>query len=275
MQAARGGLVIIVGAHRVRRRVTGKCDHNHTRPSAGLPPSSQPMPSNVADNIAKVRERIGRACRASGRAESAVTLIAVSKTRAPAAIRAANAAGITDIGENYCQEALEKIAALADLPLTWHFIGPLQSNKTRAIAEHFAWVHSVDRLKLAQRLAAQRPPQLPPLNICVQVNIDDEASKSGVPPSELPALLEAIMTLPQLRVRGLMAIPQPQADANRAAFIQMRALLAQQQQRWPQLDTLSMGMSADFDSAIEEGATLIRVGTDIFGARVQPIEPTF
>jgi len=227
------------------------------------------MPANVATNIAKVRERIGRACLAAGRPESDVTLIAVSKTQSAAAIRDAYAAGISNIGENYCQEAIEKIATLGDLSLTWHFIGPLQSNKTRPIAEHFAWVHSVDRLKLAQRLSAQRPSDLPPLNICVQVNIDDEASKSGVAPEELPALLEAIIELPHLSVRGLMAIPQPHSNPadQRAALIKMRALFDQQCQRWPQLDTLSMGMSDDFELAIEAGATMIRVGTDIFGAR--------
>lgn len=232
-------------------------------------PSSRAMPANVATNIAKVRERIGRACRTSGRAESAVTLIAVSKTQPDTAIRDAYAAGIGDIGENYCQEAIEKIAMLGDLPLTWHFIGPLQSNKTRLIAERFAWVHSVDRLKLAQRLSAQRPTDLPPLNVCVQVNIDDEASKSGVAPEELSSLLEAIIELPHLRVRGLMAIPEPKINPadQCAALNKMRVLFDEQRQRWPQLDTLSMGMSDDFELAIEAGTTMIRVGTDIFGAR--------
>lgn len=232
-------------------------------------PNSRAMPANVAINIAKVRERIGQACRSAGRIEPDITLIAVSKTQPDAAIRAAHAAGITDIGENYCQEAIEKIAMLGDLPLTWHFIGPLQSNKTRLVAEHFAWVHSVDRLKLAQRLSAQRPSELPPLNICVQVNIDDEASKSGIAPQELSALLEAIIELPHLRVRGLMAIPKPHLNPadQRAALNKMRALFDQQRQRWPQLDTLSMGMSDDFELAIDAGATMVRVGTDIFGAR--------
>jgi pyridoxal phosphate enzyme (YggS family) len=227
------------------------------------------MPANVAINIAKVRERIGRACRAAGRAESDVTLIAVSKTQPDSAIRAAHNAGLSDIGENYCQEAIEKIAMLDGLPLTWHFIGPLQSNKTRPIAERFAWVHSVDRLKLAQRLSAQRPSEMPPLNVCVQVNIDDEASKSGIAPEALSSLLEAVIELPHLRVRGLMAIPKPHANPSdqREAFIKMRVLFEQQRQRWPQLDTLSMGMSDDFELAIEAGATMIRVGTDIFGAR--------
>lgn len=227
------------------------------------------MPANVATNIAKVRERIGRACRSAGRAESEITLIAVSKTQSDVAIRAAYAAGVSDIGENYCQEAIEKIAMLGDLPLTWHFIGPLQSNKTRLVAEHFAWVHSVDRLKLAQRLSAQRPHELPPLNVCVQVNIDDEVSKSGVAPEELSSLLEAIIELSNLRVRGLMAIPKPHTNPSdqRKALIKMRTLFERQRQRWPQLDTLSMGMSDDFELAIEAGATMVRVGTDIFGAR--------
>lgn len=227
------------------------------------------MPANVATNIAKVRERIGRACRAAGRDDSEITLIAVSKTRPDTAIRSAHAAGIGNIGENYCQEALEKITALGDLPLTWHFIGPLQSNKTRPIAEHFAWVHSIDRLKLAQRLSAQRPPELPPLNVCVQVNIDDEASKSGLAPEGLSALLEAMIELPNLRVRGLMAIPKPHTNPSdqREALIKMRTLFERQRQRWPQLDTLSMGMSGDLELAIEAGATMVRVGTDIFGTR--------
>ncbi len=223
------------------------------------------MPSDVDINIAKVRERIGRACINSGRSEREVTLLAVSKTRSTEEIRAAAANGVTDVGENYGQEALPKIAALGDLALAWHFIGPLQSNKTRLVAEHFAWAHSVDRLKIAQRLAEQRPPQLPPLNICLQINIDEEPSKAGIAPAELAELLEATLQLPQLCVRGLMAIPD--ASRGRASFARLRALFEVQRQRWPQLDTLSMGMSADFEDAIAEGATIVRVGTDIFGAR--------
>lgn len=223
------------------------------------------MPSDVVINIAKVRERIRQACVNSGRSEREVTLLAVSKTRSAEEIRTAAINGITDIGENYGQEALPKIAALGDLPLTWHFIGPLQSNKTRLVAEHFAWAHSVDRLKIAQRLAEQRPPQLPPLNVCLQINIDEEPSKAGIAPAELAELLDATMKLPQLRVRGLMAIPD--ASRGRASFARLRALFDIQRQRWPQLDTLSMGMSADFEGAIAEGATIVRVGTDIFGVR--------
>jgi pyridoxal phosphate enzyme (YggS family) len=224
------------------------------------------MSSDVAINIAKVRERIRRACIKNGRDANAVTLLAVSKTRGSDAIRAAAGAGVIDIGENYCQEALEKIAALTDLKLNWHFIGPLQSNKTRAIAEHFAWVHSVDRLKIAQRLSEQRPLELPPLNICLQVNIDAEPSKAGSAPAALPDLIEAVMPLPNLRLRGLMAIPE--ANQGRGSFARLRELFETQRQCWPQLDTLSMGMSADFEEAIAEGATIVRVGTDIFGARL-------
>ena len=227
------------------------------------------MPSDIAFNIANVRERIRQACIKSGRSENAVHLLAVSKLQSPAAIRAAVAAGIDALGENYCQEGLEKIAALADLKVSWHFIGPLQSNKTRAVAHHFDWVHSVERLKIAQRLSEQRPPERPPLNICVQVNIDDEPTKAGITPAELPTLMAQLMTLPHLRVRGLMAIPRADADdtSRRASFTRLRELLAIEQGHWPQLDTLSMGMSADLELAIAEGATMVRVGTDIFGTR--------
>ena len=241
----------------------GNCDDNH-RLGKDCDNSSA-MPSEVATNIANVRERIRQACVASGRRESEVLLLAVSKTQGPAAIRAAAVAGVGDIGENYCQEALAKIAALGDLALTWHFIGPLQSNKSRTVAEHFAWVHSVDRLKIAERLSQQRPSHLLPLNICVQVNIDGEATKAGVEPAALPALLESIMPLPHLQVRGLMAIPESTQPQH--SFARLRALFEQQRRRWPQLDTLSMGMSGDLETAIAEGATIVRVGTDIFGAR--------
>ena len=227
------------------------------------------MPSDIAFNIANVRDRIRRACINNGRDENAVSLLAVSKQQGPAAIRAAVAAGVTAFGENYCQEGLEKIAALADLKVSWHFIGPLQSNKTSPVTHHFDWVHSVDRFKIAQRLAEQRPPQRPPLDICIQVNIDGEPTKAGVAPAELPALMAKLQALPRLRVRGLMAIPKADAGdtSRRASFARLRELLAAEQERWPQLDTLSMGMSADLELAIAEGATLVRVGTDIFGAR--------
>jgi hypothetical protein len=174
-----------------------------------------------------------------------------------------------EFGENYLQEALTKIEELADLDLCWHFIGPIQANKTRPIAEHFHWVHSVDRLKIARRLSDQRPPKLPDLQICLQVNISGEGSKSGVSLEQLPALARAVMTLPRLQLRGLMAIPAANADtgAQHNAFATLRKALADLKREMPQLDTLSMGMSADLEAAIAEGATIIRVGTDIFGPR--------
>ncbi|HUH37581.1 MAG TPA: YggS family pyridoxal phosphate-dependent enzyme [Spongiibacteraceae bacterium] len=219
--------------------------------------------------IAKVQSRIRAAAEAAGRAPGDVGLIAVSKTRPAAAIREAYAAGLHQFGENYLQEALAKQAELADLPLTWHFIGPIQSNKTRAIAEQFDWVHSVDRLKVAQRLSAQRPAGLPPLQLCLQVNISGEVSKSGAAPDALETLAAAVCALPGIRLRGLMAIPAASDDPaiQRAAFARLRALLQRLQRQHPQLDTLSMGMSADLEAAIAEGATLVRIGTDIFGPR--------
>ena len=195
-----------------------------------------------------------------------VGLLAVSKTQPAAAIREAAAAGIRDFGENYLQEALDKQAELSDLPLAWHFIGPIQSNKTKSIAEHFDWVHSVDRLKIAQRLSDQRPTALPPLNICLQVNVSGEASKSGCAPEELPKLAQAVAAMPHLRLRGLMCIPAPSEDPaeQRAAFARLRAL----RDELPlTLDTLSMGMSQDLEAAIAEGATWVRIGTALFGAR--------
>lgn len=227
------------------------------------------MPADIAENIAKVRERIRAACAKYDRPETAVTLLAVSKTHPPAAVRAAAAAGVVDIGENYLQEARAKQLELGDLPLTWHFIGPIQSNKTRIVAEHFAWAHSVDRLKVAQRLSEQRPPALAPLNVCLQVNISGEDSKAGVAAAELPALALAVAALPRLRLRGVMALPRPSADPGqqRSAFAAVRAAFTAAQRQLPQLDTLSMGMSADLEAAIAEGATIVRVGTDIFGPR--------
>jgi pyridoxal phosphate enzyme (YggS family) len=222
--------------------------------------------STIADNIASVAARIAAAANAAGRDESSIHLLAVSKTKPAAALREAHAAGIRDFGENYLQEALGKQLELVDLPLTWHFIGPIQSNKTRAIAEHFDWVHSVDRLKIAQRLSEQRPAELPPLNICIQVNVSGEASKSGCAPADLPALATAIAQLPRLRLRGLMAIPEPTDEraAQDAAFAAVRQL---QEQLNLDLDTLSMGMSHDLESAIAQGATWVRIGTALFGAR--------
>ncbi|SDU26856.1 YggS family pyridoxal phosphate-dependent enzyme [Pseudomonas yamanorum] len=222
--------------------------------------------STIADNISLVSERIRAAAQASQRDADSVHLLAVSKTKPAQAVREAYAAGLRDFGENYLQEALGKQAELTDLPLSWHFIGPIQSNKTRAIAENFAWVHSVDRLKIAQRLSEQRPADLPPLNICIQVNVSGEASKSGCTPADLPALAEAISALPRLKLRGLMAIPEPTGDRAEqdAAFATVRDLQASLNLG---LDTLSMGMSHDLESAIAQGATWVRIGTALFGAR--------
>jgi pyridoxal phosphate enzyme (YggS family) len=198
-----------------------------------------------------------------------VLLVAVSKTRPARDIRAAHACGLTEFGESYLQEALQKVQELADLHLVWHFIGPIQSNKTAAIAAHFDWIHSIDRIKIATRLSEQRPSQLPPLQVCLQVNVSGEASKSGVHLEELPQLAEAVLALPRLKLRGLMAIPAADADRQhqREDFGKMRAALRQLQTLAPDLDTLSMGMSDDMDLAIEEGATIVRVGTAIFGPR--------
>ncbi|HET9462681.1 MAG TPA: YggS family pyridoxal phosphate-dependent enzyme [Thiobacillus sp.] len=218
-----------------------------------------------------VRARIARAAAEAGRDVATVRLLAVSKTFDAAAVRAMAACGQREFGESYLQEALGKQAALSDLALLWHFIGPIQSNKTRAIAENFSWVHGVDRLKIAERLSAQRPPGLPPLRICIEVNVSGEASKGGVAASELPALADAVAKLPGLQLRGLMAIPAPTPDVatQRAAFRQVReaydALIA----CGHALDTLSMGMSADLDAAILEGATIVRIGSALFGERTK------
>lgn len=220
-------------------------------------------------NLTAVHKRIELAALAAGRRPHSVLLLAVSKTKAAEAVRSAFAAGCRDFGENYLQEGVDKALALIDLPICWHFIGPIQANKTRAIAEQFDWVHGVDRLKVAQRLSAQRPVEKGPLNICLQLNVSHEASKSGVTLDQLDELAAAIESLPNLRLRGLMAIPAPSVDPveQRAAFAAVRQALEKLQQRWPTLDTLSMGMSADLEAAIAEGATIVRVGTDIFGAR--------
>lgn len=216
-----------------------------------------------------VRSRIAAAALAASRVPGDIALLAVSKRFSALEVRAAYAAGQREFGENYVQEALEKMSALTDLPLTWHFIGPLQSNKTRAIAEHFDWVHSVARLNIAQRLADARPAARPPLNVCVQVNLRAEPSKSGVAPSALQSLVEAVRALPRLRLRGLMAIPEPVGDQalQRQAFASLRQLLEQLNHTGFALDTLSMGMSQDLEAAVMEGATLVRVGTAIFGER--------
>jgi len=222
--------------------------------------------STIAENISTLAERIRSAAQAVQRDPASVGLLAVSKTKPASDLREAYDAGLRDFGENYLQEALGKQAELSDLPLIWHFIGPIQSNKTRAIAEHFAWVHSVDRLKIAQRLSEQRPPELPPLNICIQVNVSGEASKSGCSPEDLPALAQAISMLPNLKLRGLMAIPEPtdDRDEQNASFAAVSTLQAQ---LGLPLDTLSMGMSHDLEAAIAQGATWVRIGTALFGAR--------
>jgi pyridoxal phosphate enzyme (YggS family) len=226
--------------------------------------------------IRGIHARIDAAALAAGRPAGRVTLVAVSKTFDAAHVLAAAEAGQVDFGENYVQEAIEKIAAVrAAAPtrrIVWHFIGPIQSNKTRPIAEQFDWVQSVDRLKVAERLSQQRPPERGPLNVLLQVNVSGEASKSGVAPEALPALADAVASLPALRLRGLMAIPEPTEDASRqrAAFDTMQALFTALRARHPGCDTLSMGMSADLEAAVAAGSTMVRVGTAIFGARAQP-----
>ena len=223
----------------------------------------------IATQLQAVRARIAAACHAAGRDPSSVQLLAVSKTFGAEAVRAAHAAGQTAFGENYIQEAVDKMAALADLSLQWHCIGPIQSNKTRLVAEHFAWAQTVDRLKIAQRLHEQRPPELAPLQVCLQVNVDGGATKSGVAPAELSALAQAVAALPRLQLRGLMCIPDPQPDAAamQAVFLRARALYEQLRSEGHALDTLSMGMSGDLEAAIHAGSTLVRVGTAIFGGR--------
>ncbi|WP_295519668.1 YggS family pyridoxal phosphate-dependent enzyme [Limnohabitans sp. Rim8] len=227
------------------------------------------MDSLIAQNLAQVHTDIAAACEAAGRLADSVQLLAVSKTWGPEAVRAAHAAGQTAFGENYIQEAVEKMAALRDLPLQWHCIGPIQSNKTKLVAEHFDWVHSIDRLKIAQRLSEQRPPTLAPLQVCIQVNVDGGSTKSGVSPPELPALAQAVAALPHLQLRGLMTIPEPaETEAQmRAVHAKAKALFESLRQQGLPLDTLSMGMSADLAPAIAQGSTLVRLGTAIFGKR--------
>ena len=227
--------------------------------------------TTIAAKLQQVRARIATACRQAGRNVEDVTLLAVSKTFGPQAVRAAADAGQLDFGENYLQEGVDKIAALADLRgrLRWHCIGPIQSNKTRLVAEHFDWAHSVERLKIAERLSAQRPADRPPLNVCLQVNIDGGPTKSGVAPAEALALARAVAALPRLALRGLMTIPEPAPDfeAARAIHASAKALFDQLNAEGLGLDTLSMGMSADLEAAVDAGATMVRVGTAIFGAR--------
>jgi pyridoxal phosphate enzyme (YggS family) len=229
--------------------------------------------STIPHKLQAVDALISTASKAAGRDRASVQLLAVSKTFPTEAVLEAVAAGQRAFGENYQQEALDKIVAVAAAvpaePVEWHFIGPIQSNKTRPIAASFAWVHTVERLKIAQRLSEQRPGGLPPLNICIQVNISGEASKSGATPEELPALARQVAALPNLKLRGLMAIPEPEIDEakQRAAFARLRVLAEQLRADGLELDTLSMGMSADLAAAIAEGATIVRVGSAIFGSR--------
>lgn len=225
----------------------------------------------ISTNLQAVNARIAAAAQAAGRNPESVRLLAVSKTFPPQAVREAADAGQRAFGENYVQEGVAKIAELADATLEWHFIGPLQSNKTRPVAEHFDWVHSIERLKIAERLSEARGPDRPPLQVCVQVNVSGEASKSGVAPDEARVLARAVAMLPNLRLRGLMAIPEPTGDmaSARRRFASLRELRDALNAEGLQLDTLSMGMSDDLEAAILEGATIVRVGKAIFGERTR------
>ncbi len=227
------------------------------------------IPTTLQARLSTVRDRVANACAAVRRPAESVGLVAVSKTFPATAVREAAAGGQRDFGENYLQEALEKLDATADLPLIWHFIGPIQSNKTRPIAERFDWVHTVDREKIVRRLSEQRPETRGPLNVCIEVNVSGEATKSGVAPAAVPALARVVAALPRLRLRGLMAIPEPTADMDlqRQRFATLRELNESLVREGLALDTLSMGMSADLEAAIAEGATMVRVGTAIFGER--------
>jgi pyridoxal phosphate enzyme (YggS family) len=226
-------------------------------------------PQNLPENIRRVQERIERAAAESARSVDSVTLLAVTKSQPAEIVRSAAQAGLSEFGESYVQEALGKIDSLADLALVWHFVGRIQTNKTRDIAENFSWVHGIERLRIAERLSAQRPFHAPPLNVCLQVNLAAEASKGGLAPSEVPALAEEVAALPRLTLRGLMCIPpaDPDMDAQRRRFTELAELLASLNADGAHLDTLSMGMSADLEAAILAGATIVRVGTALFGAR--------
>ena len=230
-----------------------------------------PLPPAIRENLEAVLARMHSACQTAARDPASVRLLAVSKTFPAAAVAEAHAAGQSAFGENYVQEAVDKIGALVDLPLEWHYIGPIQSNKTRPIAEHFAWVHAVDRLKIAERLSAHRPADLPDLQVCLQVNVSAETSKSGIESAAILNLARQVAPLPRLKLRGLMAIPAPSAGraAQRAPFRELRLLKEQLDAAGLECDTLSMGMSADLEAAIMEGATMVRIGTSIFGPRTR------
>jgi PLP dependent protein len=238
-------------------------------------------PQNLVRNLEAVRERITRAAARAGRNADSITLVGASKSQPSAVIEAAARAGLTDFGESYLQEALGKLVELGESaaarlpPLTWHFIGRLQANKTRPIAEHFAWVHAVERAKIAERLSAQRPFHAPALNVCIEVNLGAESAKGGASPGEVEALASAIVALPRLKLRGLMCLPPEEAeqDAQRRWFAELRRLFERLNAQGAGLDTLSMGMTADLEAAVLEGATLVRVGTAIFGPRPPPRRP--
>jgi pyridoxal phosphate enzyme (YggS family) len=225
---------------------------------------------NIEKNLDTIHARIADAARAAGRDPNSILLLAVSKRKPASDIRLAHECGQRDFGENYLQEALQKKQELDDLEIHWHFIGAIQSNKTRSIAEAFDWAHCVDRVKIAQRLSAQRPPELTPLNVCIQVNLDHETSKAGIELCDLPTLAQAINSLPGVRLRGLMTIPAPrqQFDEQRQAFARLAEALTALQSQGIDCDTLSMGMTQDMDAAIAEGSTLVRIGTAIFGERL-------
>jgi pyridoxal phosphate enzyme (YggS family) len=225
--------------------------------------------TTIRGNLQKVHARIATACAQARRDVNDVTLLAVSKTFGPEAVREAFAAGQSAFGENYIQEAVEKIELLRDLPLQWHCIGPIQSNKTRLVAAHFDWAHTVDRLKIAQRLSEQRPPELPALQVCIQVNIDGGANKSGATPDEVEELAREVAKLPRLKLRGLMTIPEPGADyaAQKAIHLRATALFNELREAGLAIDTLSMGMTADLEAAVAAGSTMVRIGSAIFGER--------
>jgi PLP dependent protein len=226
-------------------------------------------PQNLPARIQAVQERVARAAEAAGRSAQSVTLLAIGKAQPLPLLNAAAACGLEHFGESYLQEALAKITALRERGLTWHFVGRVQANKTRPIAEEFAWVHALDRVRIAERLAAQRPPHAPPLNVCLQVNLAGEGAKGGVAPEELAPLAAAVAKLPRLALRGLMCIPPEETEParQRAWFAKLRELRDQLNVQGARLDTLSMGMSGDFEAAIAEGATIVRLGTALFGPR--------